>query len=404
MRVVVTLRRGAGIGLLAAASALLSPPAQAEGEPRSQTIVASPAPAPLPSPASPARTEGRPTLGGLFQFDYRRGDAAGQKLAENQEWKAREVRLSASGGLGRRVRYVAVVQGDGLQASSASVIYAFVDYGALPWLSARVGQFKYSFDIEGRELGHERPLPDVPFVTKAVAGGLNGLSNASKAPAGFTDRGLTVSGSVPMGGVTFGYSVGLFQGSGRSADNNREVAGVLGASAQTKSGLRLNAAWLSSDNTPSASPDRRDLYRAWTAGASLDRGRWLLRGEYYHGQRTPGDGRTALRGFYSTAGYSVAKWLDLVTRYQALEQRVAAAGSAEATTKLSGVDVGLRYFIDRRDRRSGSHVSVSYSFRNADDRQGNPLGLTVLNDGRGQLLEQARDLSGVLIVRLQTRF
>jgi hypothetical protein len=390
METVFGLCRHLGIGLLAAAAGLITIPAQAEGE--------------SPKPAAPPRTVARPTLGGVIQFDYRRGELGDQKLAQNQEWKTREVRLSASGGLGRRVRYVAVVQGDGLQASTASVIYAFVDYGALPWLSARVGQFKYSFDMEGRELGHERPLPDVSFATKAVAGGLNGLSSASKAPAGFTDRGISVSGSMPKGGVTFGYSAGLFQGAGRASDNNREVAGVVGASARTKSGLKLNAAWLSSDNTPSAHPDQRDSYRAWTAGASLDRARWLLRGEYYDGRRKPGDSRVDRRGFYSTVGYSVAKRLDVVARYQTLEQRVTTAGGMDTATTLSSVDLGLRCFIDRRERRSGSFLSASYSFRVADDTPGNPLGLTLLNDGRGPLLEQARDLSGVLVVRLQTRF
>jgi hypothetical protein len=386
MRMAVRLCKNLGIWPMAAAAALLSPPAQAEGEP------------------APARDVARPTLGGLVQLEYRRGDTGGQKITENQEWNAREVRLSASGGLGRRVRYVAVAQGDGLRASSASVVYAFMDFRGLPWLSARVGQFKYSFDIEGRELGHERPLSDVPFVTKAVAGGLNGLSSASKAPAGFTDRGISVSGSGPLGGVTLGYVAGLFQGAGRAMDNNRKVAMVVGASAQTKSGFRLNSAWLSSDNTLSAHPDQRDSYRAWTAGASLDRGRWLLRGEYYDGQRKPGDRRVDVRGHYATAGYSVTSWLDLVARHQSLEQRVTGLGRTEAAARLSGVDLGMRCFLDRRERRSGSFLSVSYAFRGADDAPGNPLGLTVLNDGRGQLLEQARDLSGVLVVRLQTRF
>ena len=44
-----------------------------------------------------------------------------------------------------------------------------------PWLGVRVGQYKYYFDIEGRESDAGTPLVDRAFVTTAVAGGLNGV-------------------------------------------------------------------------------------------------------------------------------------------------------------------------------------------------------------------------------------
>jgi hypothetical protein len=350
------------------------------------------------APATPA--DERPTVGGFVQFDYRRGDPGAQRTSPNHEVNVREARLGIRGKIGTRLRYTTVIQGDGLSANTASLIYAFAEYRAAKWIAARVGQYKYEFDMEGAELGHERPFSDAPFATIAVAGGLNGQSTASAASAAFADRGVSALATVPWPQGTLGLNAGVFQGAGRASDNNDKAAVVLNGVAATKSGFKLNCGFLTSDNAAQSARDRRDVYRAWTTGGAFDHGRWLVRGEYYRGRRILGEGRVKTKGYYTTVSFSVVKKLDVLARYQTIEQ----AGTTGAPSTARSVDVGARYYLDRRDRRSGTFVALSYAFRHAGHTTGNPLGLSVLNDGRGDVLKDARDTRGALVARFQVRF
>lgn len=355
-----------------------------------------PSPAPSPSPAASPAPLRPPTVSGFVQFDERVGDDKTGKQPEH-EFNVRRARLTLSGRVGDRVAYNLTFQGDGANVNTASLLDGFADLTFRPWLKLRAGQYKYDFDLEGHESDSGNPLPDRTFATNAVAGGLNGTSTAS-APAGsFRDRGLTLGGSSSLGQVKWSYGLGLFQGTGRASDNNSKPAYTLNTSLEPRAGLLLNLGLLSAD-TAAAGAAAESTYRAWTIGASYERGRVFVRGEYYQGQRETAAGDQDLDGFYLVGVFAAATRLDLVARYHSFQDERFAAGDDH----MDGVDLGVKYYFDRRDRRSGTFVAVAYSIRNADP--GVTSGLTLLNDGRGAALESGRDVANALTVRLQVRF
>jgi hypothetical protein len=359
----------------------------------------------VPSPAAPPAAEvktakappSKLTVGGYAQIDYRRGDHGALANAPEHEFNVRRARLGVSGTLTERLAYVVTVQGDGLNANTASVIEAYGDVTLRPWVKVRAGQYKYDFDVEGRESAHQIPLPDRPFASHIVAGGLNGASTASSGSSSFRDRGISLLGSTRQGSVKWGYALGVFQGTGRASDNNNEFAYVAQGSAEPLAGLRLSAGYLQCDNAPEGSSERND-YRAFTAATAYDAGKWLLRGEYYDGRRRRASVREDADGFYLTAGYTPVPKLDLLVRYQQVEDGRFTTGG----NRLRSVDVGLRWYLERKDRRSGSFLMLAYEGRDADD--GFKTGVTVLNDGRGAALERGQDVKGVFVARLQVRF
>ena len=126
--------------------------------------------------------------------------------------------------------------------------------------------------------------------------------------------------------------------------------------------------------------------------------RLFARGEYYRGQRETAGTDQDLKGFYVVGVFAAVPRLDLVGRYHVFQDRRFPAGDDH----MDGVDLGVKYYFDRRDRRSGTFVVATYSIRNAD--AGVTSGLTLLNDGRGAALENGRDVANALTVRLQVRF
>jgi hypothetical protein len=363
----------------------------------------SPAPTPVPSP-SPAPSDAGlqpPAISGYMQVEERIGDDRGRRRPQH-EMNIRRARLTASGRVGEHVAYSAMFQGDGANANSASLLEGYVELTLQPWLKARVGQYKYAFDVEGRESDAGTPLVDRPFVTNAVAGALDGSSTASNPAAGFRDRGLTLSAAAG-GTVPAAVSLGVFQGAGRASDNNDELAFVLGGSLEPAPGLRVSAGWLSSDNTDRApdaavGADTRNTYRAWTLGASAERGRFFSRAEYYRGQRREGETRQDLDGFYAVGSWTAGARVDLVARYHRLRDGRFPGGD----DSMEGANLAFKYYLERREGRSGTFVIVDYAFRGADP--GVTSGLTLLNDGRGAALESGREVAGVLTLRIQARF
>jgi hypothetical protein len=336
-----------------------------------------------------------------MQIDERVGDDKGRSQPEH-ELNIRRARLALSGRIGERVAYNTLYQGDGANANTASLLEGYIEVALWPWLGVRVGQYKYYFDIEGRESDAGTPLVDRAFVTTAVAGGLNGASTASNPSGSFRDRGLTLSGTRGAK-MKWSYSAGAFQGQGRASDNNNELAYVLGAGLDPGYGLRFNAGFLSADNTArgtnlTPAQAEKNTFRAWTVGGAYDRGRFFARAEYYQGQRTRGRTEQDLDGFYLVGAWTAASRVELLARYHAFQDERFPAGNDH----MDGVDVAVKYYFDRRDRRSGTFVIVDYAIRNAD--AGVNSGLTLLNDGRGAALESGRDVANVLTVRLQVRF
>jgi hypothetical protein len=363
---------------------------------RAQEAAPSPQPTPTPSPSPTPEPLRPPTISGYAQFDERVADRAPPGVPRH-EFNVRRARLTASGRVGEHVAYSFTYQGDGANVNTASLLDGQVEVIHRPWLKARLGQYKYDFDMEGRESDAGTPLPDRPFPTVAVAGGLTPTSTPSNPSGAFRDRGVTVGGSIERGDLEWGYAVGIFQGTGRESDNNNKPGYVLGAYLDPRPGLKINAGFLYSDNTPADEPVG-PTYRAWTVGGAYDRGRVFVRGEYYRGRRQAGAVRQDLGGFYVLGSFTPAARLDLLARYHALRDDRYLTGSDH----LGAVDLGVKVYLDRRERRSGTFLVASYSFRQADD--GVIAALTLLNDGRGPVLATGEDVPDVFILRFQVRF
>ncbi len=343
-------------------------------------------------PAAP-KPEPKIGLAGLLQLDYRRGDAKDQKLLAEHELNLRRARLFFTGKVNDRIAYGMTLQGDGGQTA---LLDGFADLTLKPAAKLRVGQYKYEFDITGRESAQVLAFADRPWVTNAVAGSMNGASTASSPAASFRDRGVTVLGDTKTGRVSWGYGVGVMQGAGRGSDNNNAFGYTLHLHILPIEKLRLSGGFLASDSATRGAPTSNE-YSAWTAGASYETSRLTLRGEYYHGQRDKGTASESVKGFYVHGIYTRSS-LDLMLRYQQMQDTRFVPGSDEARS----VDLGAKWYFVRQNKRGGSSLAVNYLLRDADP--GFKDGVTVLNDGRGGLLTAGQSVGNVLTARLQVQF
>lgn len=349
------------------------------------------------STAPAPKAEPKLTVSGFLQTDYRLGDQAGQGALVKHEFNVRRARILVSGKVSDRVGYGLAVLGDGLNVNTGSVVDAFVDLTFKPLAKLRAGQFKFEFDMQGREPAPLMPFADRPFVTNAVAGSMDGASTASTPAAAFRDRGVSLCGDSAGGGVTWGYALGLYQGSGRASDNNNDFGYMLNVHVFPVKDLKVNGGYFSSNsrNLDAAAPND---HRAWTVGASYDAKKAMLRAEYYDAERDRGSVSQAVKGYYVLGTYAALSKLDLMARYQAMKDGQFAPGA----DRVHSVDLGAKWYLARQGRRGGTHVALNYMIRGAD--KGFNKGLTLLDDGRGAALTSGGNVRGVLMVRLQAQF
>jgi hypothetical protein len=354
-------------------------------------------PTPPPVRPSAAKPDSKPTLTGYLQFDLRYGDPRGAAKLPDHELNVRRARVSLSGKVTERVSYTATVQGDGVNASSASLLDVSADLTLSRWAVIRAGQYKYDFDLEGRESDAFTPLIDRSYATNTVAGGLNGASTAANAASGFRDRGLSLIGKGQRGSIKLGYALGVFQGAGRANDNNDDFALTLNGNVEPLGGLKLNAGLLRSRAEDKGGAPK-NVYSALALGAAFERGRIFARTEYYRGRRDLALGRQDLAGFYVTGSYTLLSKLDLMGRYeQVADERYGPSGN-----EARGVGFSAVLYLDRRTRRSGTHLSLTYFWREADEAF--KSGLTLFNDGRGAAIESGSLIGNVLVARMQVAF
>lgn len=347
------------------------------------------------APAKDAKTEmPKPNLSGFLQVDYRRGDDAGRASVVAHELLLRRARLTVSGKGPERFNYSTTIQ---MEGSTAALLDAYIDYTVNPMARLRAGQYKYDFDLVGRESSASLALIDRPFAANSVAGSLNGASTASTTTSNFRDRGVTLFGDATKSPIPWGYSVGLFQGAGRTSDNNDSFAYVANLRAYPIRSVRLNAGFLSSDAAPKGDL-RTNRYEAWTGGVSYQHEMATLTAEYYSGERDRGSVEQSVHGYYISASYTPIPRMDVSGRYQSIEDDRFASGSASANS----VDIGVRWYFARQGVRSGTHVSLNYMARSADD--GFTEGLTVLNDGKGSALTDGNLVKDVVALRFQVQF
>jgi len=347
--------------------------------------------------ALPASSEEKPTpkveLSGYGQFDYRRTGADDLGTASRHEFVGRRVRLGLAGKVNERLSYSFTVQGDGLNANSASLLDASATVQLSSWARVQAGQSKYDFDLAGRESASLLTLSDRSFATQAIAGGLGGASTPASPSGSFRDRGLSLTGD-RLGGRLV-YSLGAFQGNGRGADNNSSFAWVARVQGQPTSRLRLSAGFIDTDTQDEGKPGRGH-YRAWTLGAAWEWEALLVRGEYYGAQKTRDEAKEKPDGFYLEVVRGIRDF-ELLARYQRFDDpAVTTAGAIES------IDLGARYFLARQGKKGGSSLLANVLVRDAPE---GPLeGLTRLNDGRGTAVTTGSDLDPVFVLRLQVQF
>lgn len=337
----------------------------------------------------------RISLAALAQVDYRKATDA-PETAPSHEFNLRRARLTIEGRVTQKIHCELQLQGDTGNLGSASLIDAYVDFLVRPWLTVRAGQNKYEFDFEARESDAAIPFLDRSFASNAVAGSLNGASTPNIAAAAARDRGVTLLTRFRRSRLEWGLGGGLYQGSGRTSDNNSDWGFTLHAQAE-RGAAKLGTGYLRSPSHDQGAPER-SVFSGWTAGAVYDRGRVLLRGEYYGGRRALGGSTQDLSGFYLVGGVSLRADFDVLLRYQRLRD-----GQFPAPDdRIHSVDVGVKWFYDRRGRCAGTSLAANVMFRGADP--GFDRGVTLLDDGRGTLLTSGRQVGTVVIVRWQVEF
>lgn len=336
----------------------------------------------------------KPNLSGFLQTDYRMGDDAGRTSNVEHEFMLRRARLTVSGKAQERINYSLTAQ---MEGSTTAILDAWVDYAVNPLAKVRFGQFKYHFDLVGRESSASLAMIDRPFAANSVAGSMNGASTASSTTSNFRDRGVTIYGDTTKLRMNVGYSLGVFQGAGRNADNNDAFGYVLNARVSPTKSVRLNAGFLSADAAPKGD-GRENQYDAWTGGIAYENKKATVTAEYYSGSRDRGTVEQEVSGYYATASYSPHPRVDVLGQYQVIEDDRFATGNAQADS----VDVGVRWYFVRKGVRSGTHVSINYMSRSADD--GFTDGLTLLNDGKGPALTSGKFVKDVIAVRFQVQF
>ena len=304
---------------------------------------------------------------------------------------ARRVRLTTAGRITDRVSFSLTVQGDGLNANTASIIDASASVRLGSFLRAQVGQYKYDFDLSGRDSDSTMTLADRSLPTNAIAGGLNGASTPSSPSGTHRDRGLSLSGE--RGKVA--YSVGLFQGNARASDNNSSFAFVSRAQYLPTKQVRLSGGWLDSNTANQGSPTK-GRYHAWTLGVAYEGQRAFLRAEYYGGRREVGGITEKPDGFYVEGAVGVVRNTEAILRYEKInDPAVSTLGKAQI------VGLGARYWL-ARNGRGGTSLLANLMLRDA--AKGGVKGLTLLNDGRGTTLTDGSDFGMVFVLRLQVQF
>ncbi|MFZ5659702.1 MAG: porin [Pseudomonadota bacterium] len=350
--------------------------------------------APASAMAADAKSAPSVKIGGGIQADYRLGDGNDVTTAAGygeHEFNMRRARLTFSGKVNELIGFGVTLQGDNTGGTIFRDMFGTLNFN--PLAKVTVGQFKYEFDLEGRESSFDRPFMDRTNITNAAAGGASG---------DFRDKGVQLSGAMDMGGMGAGYALGIFQGNGGtnsvsdagSGGNNNFMytANLFVAPVQ---GAKINAGYMNNDNTAdnTTGAAAENKFDAWTVGAAYDVGPILARAEYYNRKNQLAGVDLTTKGWYVMGGYTVLPDLDLLARYQTME-----VDEVDNST-LSSVDLGAKYYFARKGKRGGSNVAVNYMIRDADAN----AATTLLNDGRGAIVA-GDNVENVLAARLQVAF
>lgn len=375
---------------------------------RTVTVVAALAAAVvIPVAQAADKVDEKPKLAGYVQADYRLGEGNGETAQGygEQEVNLRRARLVVSGKVNDLVGYGVTVQGDNTGGTLFRDMFATLNFD--PKAKLTVGQFKYEFDIEGRESSTDRPFMDRATIVNLGGGGASG---------DFRDKGAQLSGMLGLGDMKSGYAVGVWQGNGGtngiSDANGGTTTGSPPAAVPSSGGnnsfmytanlflvplkdTKINAGYMNNDSTAdnTVAPALENEFSAWTVGGAYDVGPLLVRAEYYSRENTGAGVSTTAQGWYLLGNYSVLSNVDLLARYQTNDTE-----EVDNST-LTSIDLGAKYYFARKGKHGGSYVTANYMIRDADSA----ATTTLLSDGRG-IKVSGDNVENVLAARVQVVF
>lgn len=365
-------------------------------------IVAAAITAAVMMPAASFAADSKPSVkvGGGVQTDFRMGERGDQS---QQEFNLRRARVSVSGKINPLIGFGIQLQGDNSGNTRFRDMFATLNFN--PLAKVTVGQFKYEFDIEGRESSFDRSFMDRTYATNLLAGGVS---------SDFRDKGVQLSGVLDMGGMGAGYAFGVWNGNGANnsgstlagvtapnpADNNNSLMYTANGFVSPMKGMKLNLGYMTNDVANEGAANEINLNN-WTVGAAYDVGPLFARGEYYKGKQETTGVEAEASGWYVLGGYSVLPMVDVFARYQTLED------DNVDNSQISSIDLGTKYFFAKKGKHGGSNIAVNYMIRDMDANA--IIDPRALNDNRGgPLISRTTGVvtepDNVLAARLQVAF
>ncbi|MDH3255631.1 MAG: OprO/OprP family phosphate-selective porin [Acidobacteriota bacterium] len=290
---------------------------------------------------------------GVIQADFYAGDAGGSD-GEDSSFFIRRARLGARGVLTDRIGYRVMVALDGTNsdtlASDVRTFDAYVDVSLTDSLQLRAGQYKYTFDREGRRSAAALPLITRSRVANALAGRLGQAGGA------FRDVGVELNGSASQ----WSYTLGVVNGNGiNKRDNNNDKDVYLRASVEPFSGLNLGAGLFEGTSVITGAESDEQIV---TIDAMYERGPLAVMGAFYsasYSRREAVD--VEPEGFYLVSTYRVRPRVELALRYQDFDQDSNSPGRS-----FDSVDFGATYYFEPRGRWGGLKASFNYLARSAE--------------------------------------
>lgn len=308
----------------------------------------------------------KPNVFGAFQFDYYDGDA-GDSAGVERTFFNRRTRLGISGSLTEQLSYQWGGSFDGADsnttASSAQLLDAWVNFSLNPLLQVKAGQFKYTFDREGKDSGMNLPFATRSAIVNTLVGRL-GQTGGS-----FRDIGVEISGGQkkPVG---WGYAIGIINGNGSNLqDVNDHKDAYLRGTIEPTEKISIGAGYYKGKNqfnrttgTPPVTTTVKHDEQIWTVDTMVKVNPFVFAAAYYQGGYEPETGADVEpKGWYALGSYSLLPDLDLLLRYQMEDQD----GNA-SEKKLRSTDIGVNYYLARKGIWGGSKVALNYMLRDAD--------------------------------------
>lgn len=220
------------------------------------------------------------------------------------------------------------------------------------------GQFKYTFDREGRRPAHQSPFIYFSQPTSSM------INKLGRSGAALRDIGIELSGHHD----DMSYHFGIINGNGINTtdhtpvntSNSKDFYGRITLDVMEN----FNVGWAAYSGQIFDEVSLMNLDETiWTMDAEYKRDRWTFTGLLNRGRyETMGD--DLMPGGYAIMGaYALTPKVDFLLRKQAFE-----SDRDVDNTKLSSVDLGVNYYLDKKGQWGGSKISLNYLIRDAESQ------------------------------------